>query len=186
MQTVASLVKPVLLRRVVLGLLAVAIAVGIEWARPTSAVRVDEALRDVFARLYASTEDENRITVVDINEASLDELGPWPWPRERIADLVETLFSTYHAKVVGLDIVFPESAPGNGDRRLASLATHAPLTLAQIFDYTERRSAILQGSLVGGQPAQNRPQGVARMTAFGYIANHEGLAGSIQVFQAQC
>src|SRR5690606_37368365 len=33
-----------------------------------------------------------RIVIVDIDERSLAEEGRWPWPRERIADLLDAIF----------------------------------------------------------------------------------------------
>lgn len=46
--------------------------------------------------------------IVDIDEASLAQLGQWPWPRVLIAELVERIILDYGALVVGFDIVFPE------------------------------------------------------------------------------
>lgn len=158
-----------------IGLLAFALALVLEWQRPAALVRLDEGLRDTFLRVTADQKVEDRLVVVDIGEAALFALGPWPWPRLRVADLVEILLSDYGARAVGLDIVFPESADAAGDTRLTSLAEHAPVTLAQIFDYTPRQTANLVGKLVGGRSA---PEGLTSVMAHGYLANYEGLAGA--------
>jgi adenylate cyclase len=47
------------------------------------------------------------IALVVIDEKSLDELGRWPWPRVRMAQLMDALVK-YEAKVVGFDIVWAE------------------------------------------------------------------------------
>jgi adenylate cyclase len=47
------------------------------------------------------------VTIVDIDEESLRELGQWPWPRTLIADLVSRL-GELGAVVVGFDVVFSE------------------------------------------------------------------------------
>jgi adenylate cyclase len=165
---------PVLLTiRIGIGLLACALALLVEWQRPAFIVRLDEGLRDSFVRLTADQRPEDRLVVVDINEAALREIGPWPWPRQRVADLVEILLGHYAARAVGLDIVFTEPGNAQGDARLASLARHAPLSLAQVFDYTPRSQAILQGRLAGGEEQQPGLDGVP---AYGFIANHAGLA----------
>lgn len=156
-------------------MLACALALVIEWQRPGFVVHLDEGLRDAYVRLTADKSLEERLVVIDINEAALSELGPWPWPRQRMADLVEVLLGTYGARAVGLDMVFPEPAQAQGDARLASLAAHAPLNLAQIFDYTPRSVAIAQGVPAGGQAQQ---PGFGGVSAHGYIANHAGLAGA--------
>ena len=48
------------------------------------------------------------VRVVDIDEASLRELGQWPWPRDTLANLVMQLQS-YGAAVVVFDILFAEA-----------------------------------------------------------------------------
>ena len=71
---------------------------------------VDLAIDD--ARLRASmpnTRDE-RIVIVDVDDASLARIGRWPWPRERIAALATELFDRQQAAVVGFDMVFAEPA----------------------------------------------------------------------------
>lgn len=161
--------------RLGVALLACALAMFVEWQRPEIIVRLDEGLRDSFLRLAADQQPEDRLVVVDINEATLRDIGPWPWPRQRVAELAEILIGTYGARAVGLDIVFPEPGEAQGDARLASLAAHAPLNLAQIFDYTPRSLAIFQGTLTGGLTQQPHLGG---FRAYGYIANHAGLAGA--------
>ena len=160
------------LTRIVIVLLAGCLAIVLEWQRPELVNRFDESLRDAYLRLSADPTPESRVTVIDIDDESIAKIGPWPWPRTRIADLVEVLFASYHARAVGLDIVFPEQADPAGDARLAALAANAPLTLAQILDYTPRRPSLLLGSLAGGQPVSATDYSAA---AYGYIANHSGL-----------
>lgn len=161
--------------RIVIALIALGLACGAEWFRPGLVLRIDEGLRDSFIRLMAEQQPEERLVVIDIDEAALSAVGPWPWPRHRVADLVEILLGPYGARAVGLDIVFPEPGDAEGDARLASLAAHAPLALAQVLDYTPRQPALMQGVLVGGADQQPNSQTV---DAHGFIANHAGLSGA--------
>ena len=55
---------------------------------------------------------DERIAVIAIDEASLDAYGPFPWPRERYADLLNLLAVSQPA-VVGFDLLFAESMPGD-------------------------------------------------------------------------
>ena len=162
---------PALLARGGIALAAVLLTPGAHWlGAPGSSVFADEWLRDRFLRLRVSTAAEPRVLVVDIDEASMAELGPWPWPRARLADLAETLLTSYGARGVGLDIVLPRAADAAGDTRLALLAAHAPLVLAQAFDYSGNRpTALREGLLAGAQPL---PPGARPVAATGYIANH--------------
>jgi len=169
-------IPPLWLARLGIGLVACLLTVSVEWLRPGFVVSFDEAFRDIALQLRAKPQPEERLVVVDINEATLSDVGPWPWPRKKVADLVEILLSTYQARAVGLDIVFTEPGDSQGDTRLALLAAHAPLTLAQIFDYTQRSSPIMQGHLTGGVPSSQAVSGAIH--AYGYIANHAGLSGA--------
>lgn len=51
---------------------------------------------------------DKRIVIVDIDEKSLAAEGRWPWPRNRLALLVDRLFNDYRVSSVGFDMVFAE------------------------------------------------------------------------------
>ncbi len=73
--------------------------------------RLDLALADVRQAValppVASARDD--IVIVDIDDASLRALGRWPWPRDRLAQLVQVLFDDDHAAALGIDLVLAES-----------------------------------------------------------------------------
>ena len=48
-----------------------------------------------------------RVTIVDLDEDSLSEVGQWPWPRTTIAKMVQNLMQM-GALVVAFDVVFAE------------------------------------------------------------------------------
>ncbi|MBY0239470.1 MAG: adenylate/guanylate cyclase domain-containing protein [Burkholderiaceae bacterium] len=150
---------------------ALGLALWTQWlAVPGTSLFADEWLRDHYIQWQRSDAPEPRILVVDIDEASMAELGPWPWPRSRLADLVETLITTYRARGVALDIVLPNAADADGDIRLGMLARHGPLVLAQAFDYSASRPWLLrEGQLGGALPDTGASRQVALAT--GYLAN---------------
>ena len=166
------------LTRAAITVIAFLVMLSVEWQRPAFINRLDEGLRDTFLRLTATSDSEDRLVVVDISDDVLKETGPWPWPRDQVANLTELLLGEYGARAVALDIVFPEPADIPGDARLASLAANAPVTLAQIFDYVHRFPAIQQGLLAGGEPIAGVSDDAHSLPAYGYIANHEGLSGT--------
>ena len=140
--------------RVLIATAAVMLSAWMQWLPASgNSYFADEWLRDHFIRLHASETAERRITVVDVDEASLVAAGPWPWPRARVATLLERLLSDYGARGVALDMVLPEHADAGGDARLAALAQHGPVVLAQAFDYTSRPVPLRVGTLAGGSPA---------------------------------
>lgn len=73
--------------------------------------------------LYQSTQPEDRIVVVAIDDKSLDELGRFAsWPRSYHAQLIDTLAQA-KARVIVFDVLFSEPAPG--DEELAASAEAA-------------------------------------------------------------
>ncbi len=65
-----------------------------------------------------------KIVVVDIDEKSLSELGHWPWSRNKLAAMVNTLFDYYKIDVLGFDVVFAEADQSSGLGVLQSLANN--------------------------------------------------------------
>ena len=62
---------------------------------------------DLRFRVFAAAPPSEDLVFVDIDDRSLDELGRWPWPRERLAALTDVL-KTCGAATVALDIILPE------------------------------------------------------------------------------
>jgi adenylate cyclase len=172
--------------RWLIALVAVLLAVWSQWGPlPGNSFLPGEWLRDAFLRIRVSTHEEPRVLVVDVDEASLARLGPWPWPRERIADLVEMLLTRYEARGVALDILLPESTGSVGDTRLALLARHGPVIPAQAFDFNRTRELPVRvGALGGAQPSSmgGAVRGAVRgIPATGYIGNYPALAAAPRV-----
>ena len=135
---------PARLVRAAIAVAAVLLTVWAEWLVPPQVSFFgNEQLRDAFVRMRSTEAPEPRILVVDIDEASMKTLGPWPWPRARIADLVEILISRYDARGVALDFFLSNPADAAGDARLSLLAMHGPVVLAQAFDYDSGPTAQL-------------------------------------------
>lgn len=63
---------------------------------------------DTLQRLWPRDDSTPQpVRIVDIDEASLRELGQWPWPRTQLAALVDEL-TELGAATIAFDIVFPE------------------------------------------------------------------------------
>src|SRR5262245_53022793 len=58
------------------------------------------------------------IVLVGIDEKSLREVGRWPWPRKRYADLIESIDAAGPTQQVH-DLMFSEKTDPANDRRLA-------------------------------------------------------------------
>ncbi len=62
---------------------------------------------DQFQRWYQRPRVAAPVKVVDIDEASLKAYGQWPWPRTRIAEMVQRLHVA-GAKVIAFDVLLSE------------------------------------------------------------------------------
>lgn len=68
---------------------------------------------DSRVKLFATEMTSDRIAIVAIDSGSIKKLGRWPWPRSRVAEVIEKI-DGFGAKTIGLNILFtePEEATG--------------------------------------------------------------------------
>src|SRR6185437_1312859 len=62
---------------------------------------------DVLQTLFPRQAGDHPVAIVDVDDESLAALGQWPWPRTRLAALVDRL-TALGAAVIGFDVYFPE------------------------------------------------------------------------------
>ncbi len=103
--------------------------------------RLDSIFYDMQTVLTMPRGVDPRIVVVDLDEKSLAERelggeGRWPWPRDRLALLLDKLFDHYQSAIVGFDVVFAERDESSGIRVLEQLA------LNELRDVSQFRSAL--------------------------------------------
>lgn len=92
-------------RSIVLGLgLAVSLVVLAlrAWLAPLEAVAMDLQMR-----LRGPRPPDPRVALVVIDDTSVDLYGRWPWPRTRVAEVVDRLAAA-GASVIAFDVVFSE------------------------------------------------------------------------------
>ena len=87
--------------------------------------RVENYLYDVRIRMTMPGTIDDRIVIIDIDEASQAELGQWPWPRNTLATLVDRLFDDYGIRVLGLDVLFAEAEETSAERVVDQLSASA-------------------------------------------------------------
>lgn len=164
---------PLLTRRGVVGLsllLATAVWAGCLLWVPAVFSALEERSTDLVWRLSADRTDERRLIIVDIDERSLNEVGPWPWPRGTQALLIQRLAQQGVQQQV-LDIVFADTTAD--DAKLAdALRQHQPV-LSQVFAL-EQGGAPMSGQLQGALGWATCPAPFG--TASGYLANTPGIA----------
>lgn len=110
---------------------AAGVILGLQLSAPAWVSLFEDRLSSQTWGLADSTDRERRVVVVDIDERSVQELGPWPWPRERIAQVLRQL-DRYGVSVKAVDILFEGVQSQDGELARA-LASGAPSVIAQLF-----------------------------------------------------
>lgn len=122
---------------------------------------------------------DKRIVILDIDEKSLQEQGHWPWPRNKLAHMVDVLFDRYHIDVLGFDMLFAERDESSGLKSLEALAR------TEFHDDLK-----FKGALDKLKPQLNYDQVFAdslknRRVALGYYFRHDGqLHGNVGALPA--
>ncbi len=119
--------------------------------------RIEAMLYDARVRFTMPATADERIVIVDIDERSLAEQGRWPWPRVRVARLLDRLFEDYGVQLVGFDVVFAEPDRSSGLDVLEELADGA---LAGVDGFRPALDAIapaLQYDRILAQKMAGRP-----------------------------
>lgn len=97
--------------------IAIAFATALALDLPRE-LALQDAFFDSMQRLSPRAAETTPVTIVQIDDKSLAELGRWPWPRTVLAHLVHTI-NAYGPAAIGVDIVMPEPDPYSPERALA-------------------------------------------------------------------
>ena len=105
-------------RRILLlcGLLPTLAAAVLSLTRPAALANVEYAVYDRLVRWTPTRQPSGKIVIVDVDEKSLTRIGQWPWRRDVISRLIDSLRDR-GAAAVALDIMFPESDRYEGTGR---------------------------------------------------------------------
>ncbi len=87
--------------------------------------RLENIAYDSRLQLTAPRGIDHKVIIVDVDERSLAAEGRWPWPRNRLAKLVDLLFEHYKVRLLGFDMVFAERDESSGLGVLEALANGA-------------------------------------------------------------
>ena len=85
--------------------------------------RIENYLYDVRVEFMMPRVVDPRVVIVDIDEASLAAEGQWPWPRQKVAALVDALFDSYAVRTLGFDALFAEPERPDALRLIDELST---------------------------------------------------------------
>lgn len=152
-------------------LLAIMVWAALDHFSASSLRHYEERITDSVWRAGGRHVQERRLVIVDIDERSLREIGPWPWPRETQAQLLEALASQGVSHQI-LDIVLTESRAGD-ERMAQAIKSHQPV-LAQVFAFAGQGEQVQGGQLAA---PLSWPQCASPFAAAsGYLGNAPQLA----------
>ena len=142
---------------------------------------LEERLGTVGWTLAPQTDTESRVVIVAIDEQSIDEVGPWPWSRETMAELTRAIDAA-GAQLQIHDIVYAEAKDGDA-QLVAALANSRGAVISQVpvLDVNQApglapetiRAGQMMGSLAGIQCVE----GAGLMSSASFLAPHAGFNG---------
>ena len=120
---------------IALGLGLTALVALLFFLRPGLFEGVHSKLYDLSLQARGSLSAPQEVVIVAIDDASVASLGRWPWPRGKMAELID-LLSRAGAKAIAVDVVFlpagEEKASGN-DRLLGEAVQKAGNVLLPFY-----------------------------------------------------
>ncbi len=123
-----------------IGLTMLTVFLVVYWTNPYPVEFLRNKTFDLFEQIHPRpipAPGTSPVIIIDLDEASLNEIGQWPWPRNILADMVRNLF-IMGVGVVGFDIAFPEP-----DRMNPAVIANS---LAGIDDETRDKLSQLAGN----------------------------------------
>lgn len=99
-------------------------------ARPSAFTRLDNAVYDALLRALPESAPDGQVVIVNVDERSLSALGQWPWPRARIAQLIENL-RDLGASAIGMDVIFAEAERAQDPARSSDTTGRTDTVLAR-------------------------------------------------------
>lgn len=116
---------------------------------------IDNRLRDYLFTIRGEIPTSQNVVIVDIDEKSLQELGQWPWSRNKVSHILKNLTDAQVA-IIGFDVVFAEedsSSPHkvlnelnikrenipNYDLEFAKTVASTPTILGYLFELQDKK-----------------------------------------------
>jgi adenylate cyclase len=162
----------------VLGVGLLAALLVLRWQDPGPLEELRLRTFDLFQLISPRVAEKRPVVIVDIDETSLRKLGQWPWPRTRIAELIDRL-TQHGAAAIAFDVIFAEPdrlSPGIAADTYSSLDEETRAKLRALPSNDEvmaaaiKRSTVVLGETVMSVPVpqhegQPLPVGVASVGA---------------------
>lgn len=111
---------------------------------PVERLRV--AWFDTYQKLMPRERSSEPVTIVEVDASALSRFGQWPWPRTRLAELIDRV-GNLGALAIGLDMVLPEPDQTSPEALMARVGPDNPAltdALSRLPAYDEVLAATIR------------------------------------------
>ncbi len=125
---------------------------------------------DLYQQLVPRERLNDGVIVVAIDDASLSAMGQWPWPRSKLAEIVDRI-AAQHPAAIAIDAIFPEPDRLSPRQQGALLAKSGFAEVGKILDglpdYDQQFAAsIRRAPVILGVGALSEDAGLPQGTAY--------------------
>ncbi len=144
--------------------------------KPDLLSSLDNRVTDAMFNIRGKKAPTPSIVIIDLDEKSLRSVGQWPWPRNTVAELIRNVQNA-GAKVIGLDITFPESDRTSPKNFIDELQPLLPEPLPQEVVESLKQSEALDHDIELGNALADAP------SVLGYVfqTRNDGLKNTVDI-----
>jgi signal transduction histidine kinase/CHASE2 domain-containing sensor protein len=95
-------------------LVSLSAAIAVTWLVPS----LSAASLNMLFRFRGQRPPPEDVVIVAIDDASIQRVGNWPWPRSVMASVLDRITEA-RPRAIGLDIIYAEASNGTDDNRLS-------------------------------------------------------------------
>ncbi len=137
----SNLVWPIIIPAVIVVVLALLSFSEVYWG-------IDAGIYDLLLRVRPAVEEDERFVILEIDDASIDSVGMWPWSRHILGDGLMLLREVEADRAV-FDIEYLDESPAGVDRRL--LQEELPLDVEAAIEQVGGNARQLFQAVAEGQ-----------------------------------
>lgn len=119
-------------------------------------------------------EPDSSIVIIDIDEKSLAAEGHWPWPRNKLAKLVDKLFEK-NISILGFDILFPEAERNAATQIIADIPIAVRNEKPDLINDIGKLGVYLDNNTIFAESINGRP------TVIGYSFTNQNISSTGQL-----
>jgi len=135
-----------------------------------------QQLNNLFVdQLHGSLSARPEISVVAIDDKSLQSIGAWPWDRSVFAKVIDQL-NAGGAKVVGIDVIFAEAR--SGDEVLSQSLTKSQAQVVFVNKYDFESKQLVNSLFTDNQGIANYPDDLDGKTRRAFLPETEIIGDS--------